>query len=847
MIKCIEGNECPKTHPYKIFSSKECITTKCTETDTQYYVNNTCYDDGCPAFTKSEEDENDEKKKFKCQCDPAFGYWHIEGNDNPKMICGLTECPEGKKLIKEATKECVKSCEELKMFEYNSMCYEGKCPDPTVSENDITNKYKCTTKEYANATTVDESFKLVKKDIVDIYQSVPTGGITFNILSSASTMHIYGVKKNQKSDTKNILQRSTLSYIDINSCSDKIYANNKMDDNDDIVVVKYDLGDQNKKSLVKPVEYEFINSNTGQVLDVSVCTKNDIVVSYSLFDILNFSKNGKRRRLDNNNNNNNDEEIENIILNIQNQYKKGKEIYNSYQLDTFDINSTIYTDRCFPFEIDGKDLVLEDRLKYLYPYYSICEENCTYSSIDYEFERIYCNCPLKNEFDINRKHKFIANPNNTEQVKANQNGPTNLPVLSCLSKLTGEQSTNKNGGFFYSLIILIIEVGLFFITIFYNYKLIKNKIYKNSIDVDDIEDEKQNETKEIEKRRKISNKPIKIKVNKIDEKMDDAIYKTSERPLDAPPKKREIKNGKENDVNDINDINVKIDNYIVNEKENKNNNVNKPNDNDGTETEDPRLDVEDTDNGFFMNNYEFGILKEIEKEQDLLRIKYELAIQKDKSDVFIILLTEICDKIYLIKTLLLLGKYSMFSIYISLYLFYHLLLLTFIACYYDIKTISKIWNSENLPDLNFHLGYGLAACLTVWVIYRIFLCILNNENIIKKYLRHHVNKSNLSDKISLRENKSFNKLLYKIKYGMIVYFIIQFAAIIVCLVYLTAFCAIYTGTKEHIFRTYGIALIEVLIIKILYGMILGILRKVALAKQIRILYKIVYNFDKFVY
>ena len=190
----------------------------------------------------------------------------------------------------------------------------------------------------------------------------------------------------------------------------------------------------------------------------------------------------------------------------------------------------------------------------------------------------------------------------------------------------------------------------------------------------------------------------------------------------------------------------------------------------------------------------------------------------------------------------------MFSIYISLYLLYHLLLLTFITCFYDIKTISKIWNTENFPDLNYDLGYGLLACLIVWVIYRIFLCILNNEKSIKKYLRNHIRKSNTSENTNLRENsKSFNKLLYKIKYGMIVYFVIQFATIIICLLYLTAFCAVFTGTKAKIFKTYGIALVEVLIIKILYGILLGILRKVGLAKKKRFLYNIAYYFDKFIH
>ena len=79
---------------------------------------------------------------------------------------------------------------------------------------------------------------------------------------------------------------------------------------------------------------------------------------------------------------------------------------------------------------------------------------------------------------------------------------------------------------------------------------------------------------------------------------------------------------------------------------------------------------------------------------------------------------------------------------------------------------------------------------------------------------------------------------------MIVYFVIQFIFAVVCLLYVTVFCAVYEGTKKKLFKTYGIALLEVLIIKIIYGIILGILRKVGLKKQSRIIYKIVYYLDK---
>ena len=171
-----------------------------------------------------------------------------------------------------------------------------------------------------------------------------------------------------------------------------------------------------------------------------------------------------------------------------------------------------------------------------------------------------------------------------------------------------------------------------------------------------------------------------------------------------------------------------------------------------------------------------------------------------------------------------------------------------ITLFYDIKTIQNIWIKENYPGLNFDLGYGLLASLVVWILYRLFLCLLNNDNVINKYFKKHIAKSISSENDDLKENnKWLNNLMSKIRNGMLAYFVIELIFVVVCFLYLTSFASVYIGTRAKIFKTYGIALIEVLILKIIYGLILGILRKVGLYKKKKILYNIAYYFDKFIY
>ena len=825
---CLEDtiSDCPyETHPYQIYSTKECTTKECKELDPPLRsFNGSCYSE-CPSSTIEEESD-------KCICDKQLGYWLIEeGRDKRQIItCGKEKCPDGT-YTNNRTHECLpKKCGEYTLYEYKGFCYEGQCPNPTVSENDETNPFVCTVKKYSTATNVNETYNYLKEEIIELYGAIRDrdSGIIYNNFNS--TMQLYGIKKNaQKS--KDTVVRSGLSHIDLGGCSKKVFINNNMLDGDDIVVLKFDLENQRQRSLINPVEYEFVNSRTGQKLDMSVCTKNDVVISYSLFDILNNYRKENGRKLEEIGN---DNELDDILSKIQKQYEKAKLIKSEYDMDSFNINSSLYEDICMTFQVEGKDLVLEDRVGYLYPEYSLCEENCTYSHIDFDLERIYCNCPLKNEFDLLREHKFVLNLDNSDEIISRQKGPTNFAVMKCMSRLKEEKSITENIGFFFTIIIILIQIILLFITIFYNYKNLKAKINRNSTinDDDEIDKEFNVEVIDVENKKNSSNK----RINNI---KNDVNIKTSERPLNSPPpKKRDIQMDK------VIPVNMKLKNKVLDEKEKEK--EKEKSYNDGNETINDLSDNNEDDysDDSISKDYFSGILDSVKSEQKLLRIKFESAIQTNQSSLFIMILTEVFDKIYLIKTICLLSKYDMFSIYFSLYLLYHLLLLSFVTCFYDIKTIHNIYIKDNYPTLSHDLGYGLLSCLIVWVIYKIFLCILNNDEIIKRYIKKRINSSNDSENNVRKNNKKFNNLLCSIKTGMIVYFVIQFIFAVVCLLYVTVFCAVYEGTKKKVFKTYGIALLEVLIIKIIYGIILGILRKVGLRKQSRIIYKIVYYLDK---
>ena len=176
----------------------------------------------------------------------------------------------------------------------------------------------------------------------------------------------------------------------------------------------------------------------------------------------------------------------------------------------------------------------------------------------------------------------------------------------------------------------------------------------------------------------------------------------------------------------------------------------------------------------------------------------------------------------------------------SLYLLCHLLLLTLSALFFDIKKISKIFEKENYPNLGYYILYGFLGNLIVWVIFKLFYCLIDNSNNIRNLLIKNSSSNNI------KKMGKLNKLISDIKRDVIVYLVFQFVLILVCSLYLIAFCGVYTGTMTKVFLSYAFALITIVIIKIIYGFVLGILRKISLFAEKRGLYNVVLTFNKYI-
>ena len=804
-----EDEKCPDSHPYLILNTNECVNED--GCNGKKIFNYTCYEK-CPYSTKDGEDENN------CVCNENKYWYKYKSSDSKEyFVCGLEECPDSKPYFNNK-KECLKNCGDEGLVEYANECFT-ECPTftkPNINDNSIC-EFTLETEDFKDLI-IDEPDKLLEK-----LPKISDSGLL--VTNDEATLQIYGLKKENINNKEKIesLKRTNLAYIDLSGCLEKLYKSNGLKDGEDIIVVKLDLKSNNKKLMVNPVEYEFINSVTGKVLDASVCDKNEVVISYPITYMLNNKKNKRNLEGEEDPEVDPDEEEKNEILD---KFSKGKTLNEKdSSIDTFNFNNPIYKDICKPVELDGKDIILEERIQHLFPNYSFCESMCDYDYTNFQDERIYCNCSIKTEINIDREHSVKIYQYNEKEIKSNQKGPTNLPILKCISKA----KISGNGAFIFCIIFIVLEIGLLMAIIFHGINALINKIKIKVING------KENNNLEYN-----NSENDKIKENKIDKtsKFDNNISSTK-RNMKANPPKSGKKNEEKEDIKITDDIiSIKKANpksNILTEKnfylEDKNNL--EANNNAEKEVEFNKYlqkNEVDTQTGFFQS---------MKQEEKLLRTKFSYSLENDRFEFMVVILTSIFDKIYLVKVLLLPGKFDIISLTFSLYLLYHILLLTFVTFFYDIETIRKILKNDDYPSTNYYLSYGFLANIIVWIIYRLFCCLLNNEHKIKKlYSMNNLDRD--------RKKEKTKNIIYKIKRNIIIYLVLQFLVIMFCSFYLITFCGIYLGTKKEIFTSYGIAIIEIIIIKIVYGFILGIFRKVSLYKNISILYNIALIFNKYI-
>ena len=170
--------------------------------------------------------------------------------------------------------------------------------------------------------------------------------------------------------------------------------------------LQIELENDNSNSLINQVEYQALDGNK-TILDLSICENANIQVFYSI-------KN-------------------NTIADFE-----SAKYFKQRSIDIFNINDSFFNDICEPYSEFDDDLILEDRIKYKYQNYSLCEIGCTYDKMDFDNMIILCNCKVKNNIST------TISPINFQQVEGSS---TNFEVIKCYSLVFSLDGKLDNIGF----------------------------------------------------------------------------------------------------------------------------------------------------------------------------------------------------------------------------------------------------------------------------------------------------------------------------------------------------------------------------------------------------------------
>ena len=944
---------------YLVNETNECVNS-CPKA--LYSFNYVCYDK-CPQYT------NDNENDHICKCNNQVGHWYEYERYNLSYLeCAVEKCP-GENInstyirehLLEKENKCLITCRENEEYPFSlrKVCVK-ECPYFTHTngkENELNDTCLFYDLDDKDVNTLEKFKAAANVQAMELYKnSEKLGGFLFTKFNT--TLQIYSIDRNDS--LKDISFKSNLTYIDFGTCFDKMMIDKNITDKESILIAKYDIMPETNiniqqdissnvkdadKYLINPVEYELFSSLTNEKFDALVCEPYEILISYPLC----LSKFDKY--------------VDGIN---QNEYRKkfeiGKELhYKDNEIDTFNFNNTIYTHFCKELEINGKDLVFEDRYKYLYPNNKLlCESNCTMNNTDFDLERVNCLCTYKDVFDFNRKEEEINDILNNPDFYLPQQSSTNAEIIKCLFNFTAKQAIIKNEMFYCCTIMTIGQIALMLVTslasvksmindirnilnkvniknYFLKRKKIKNNDFKidnmisstnralnnppkknndNTLDLDSFNSDENKNNNNNEKDNEIvldKDKIYSSNNNKAEyippeynfkffKSGDKGVMKKIERsklPFSVNPDTNyliERRDEVDYDENYLNGPYLKIQNILVITDKNINKDSNENKDEKSIDntlnlnnTKTKKRKIKFFDN-FQVNNEknfvevkpmksnlktiknekaEFnpetelrltdegtGFFGSIKREQLLLRISYNKYLEKKHNNIYDIFFAEIFDKIYFIKTFLFLKKFDIFCVQFSLYIFYHILLLSILCSFFTVKLIKKIWEQDNFPDINFYLLYGLIANVIVWIIYQMFSCLLDFNDKIKDMITlkyelienqyiEEFDKDNIHDSNEGVYKEKYDELIYQIKCRISLFYVIVLLFSIFFFIYLLSFFSFYTGTKHRVLEAYYISIIEIFLIKVVYGIFLAVLRYIGIIKRIKCIYNFVLMLDKY--
>jgi hypothetical protein len=502
-----------------------------------------------------------------------------------------------------------------------------------------------------------------------------------------------------------------------------------------------------------------------------------------------------------------------------------------------DIKDEFFNDLCYSYSDSKNDIILEDRIKYLYQNYSLCESECIVNNIDFNNMTLVCNCKIQGNDNITYLN---LTPLFFEQPKEISFFDSNIGVARCYKLVFSMTNKLKNIGFIlFSILFIIYLIFIIFycingikpVTEFLYNEMIK-KGYLNKISRKFFEDEN-----------------IKKKIRNSSKRVSNPITKKSKKKKKKALVSNNIKAENHFNLNNFISINAKDDKE--NPKINSLIKLTKK-----SKTGIKKINKEDDKDSDDMNN--FGIIKinlndyknytPLDSNQSLHNYTFDEAIKYDRRNIFRIAYIYLLSKQIIFRTFLQRSPLELYPLKFTLFIFMLSCDLALNALFYFNDNISKKYHyAKNLFLFTFSNNITIIIYSTLLSYFLITLLskLSNSSNAIRNVFTSIEQKIKFNKKFKI--NKKIKKdvfskvenILRRFKVKIIILFIIETILILFFAYFVTAFCHVYSSTQKSWLLDSFLSILSRLIIELIFAFLYGKLYQVSVGSNFKTLYKAV--------
>ena len=687
----------------------------------------------------------------------------------------------------------------------------------------FSNLYYISNNIYILANCNNGNFTIVKLeteqeyiDITRMETNIPKDSIEMKmnkIMSYIQIGYTYIIKgKDYNISIYLINEKKNGSYIELLSCEKKIKNYFSYDENDKLIIFQTEIKNENDKWLNNKIQYEVFNENKTKI-NLSICEGENIKIHYKI---------------------NNEFYIN--LTKISYFDGLGVNIFNS--------KDPFFTDICFPYSENGLDMVLKDRLKYIYQNYSLCDNGCLYEKVEIKEKTFSCKCSISSK--LSKKYEDF----NFLKLDVFLLKDSTYEVMRCYKLVFNTKNKLKNLGFWYLIIVFCLNSPIyiiFFVTgIVPIQRYIKNQMEKNHYLINQNNTEINNKEKEFHENTskiKINNKSkgqrlknnAKIKTKKIikNNKISQEILNTNN------INKENLKEKGSSSQNEL--IIDKLNTIIKPETNEINTIINKQiNSKDIVEyyalikidANNKSKDKKPQESHYILDNYDYKLALKYEK-RSFCRIFYIILLSKDVIINALLFKNPLHFKY--MRFCLLILSFSIDGALSTLFYFNDK-----ISDNFHYIGTNQFWHSIYIS-----LSTTIITIILSKILVFIFINMTHSKSSIEKEFRKEEEKMRennnyfVNDKRKLEIQIILNKVLKILKIKIIFFFICDFLIMMIFSYFAIAFSEVYKNTQINVFKDFITSVVITLPTSMVISLIFTILYIISLKYKVEILYKII--------